>query len=200
VLHLNKLMKKISSKISRISARTLLYLFIISAFICILALRHNNEQMVKLRNAVYAADQADGDVNKPLNDLRQYVYTHMNTDLSGGKDSIKPPIQLKYTYQRLYDAQLYQVQAANQAVYSAAQQYCHGTVNQNSQAAQNSCIQNYAASHGVKNSGISIPKGLYEFDFVSPLWSPDLAGWTLLLSLVLLIGFAVKFGISKLDK
>lgn len=190
-------MKKILSKVSKVSARSLLYLFVISAIICIFALRHNNEQMIKLRNAVYVADQQNGDVNKALNDLRRYVYSHMNTDLSSGNDSIKPPIQLKYTYQRLYDDQLERVQASNQAIYSAAQQYCHGAVNQNSQQAQNTCIQNYAVSHGAKGADVNIPKGLYQFDFISPTWSPDLAGWTLLLSIIFFIGFAVKFGMSK---
>jgi hypothetical protein len=200
VLHLNKLMKKIMQKVSGISSRTFLYLFAVSALVCIFALRHNNEHMIKLRNAVYAADQANGDVNQALNSLRQYVYAHMNTDLSSGHNGIKPPIQLKYTYQRLYDAQLSQVQTANQAVYSAAQQYCHGAANQNSQAAQNTCIQNYAAGHGVKGTDINIPKGLYEFDFISPAWSPDLAGWTLVLSLTFFIGFAVKFAVTKSRK
>jgi hypothetical protein len=193
-------MKKTPAKISQISARTFLYLFAASALVCIFALRHNNEHMVKLRSAVYAADQANGDVNAALNNLRGYVYTHMNTNLSSGNNNIKPPIQLKYTYQRLYDAQLNQVQASNQAVYSAAQVYCHGTVSQNSQAAQNACIQNYAVNHGVKNAEINIPPGLYEFDFISPSWSPDLAGWTLLLSLVFLIAFLIKSGLAKLKR
>ena len=90
-------MKKIPAKISKVSVRAFLYLFIATALICIFAMRHNNEQMVKLRNAVYVADQQNGDINKALNDLRKYVYSHMNTNLSSGKGSIKPPIQLKYT-------------------------------------------------------------------------------------------------------
>jgi hypothetical protein len=191
-------MKKIPSKISQLPGKTFLYLFAVSAIICILALRHNNEQMIKLRNVVYAADQQNGDINQALNNLRQYVYAHMNTDLSSGNDSIKPPIQLKYTYQRLYDAQLGQVQTANQQIYSAAQQYCHRAANQNSQPAQNACIQNYAVNHGVKGTDINVPKGLYEFDFVSPGWSPDLAGWMLLLSIVFLVSFAARFLWSKL--
>ncbi|HEU4608660.1 MAG TPA: hypothetical protein VFS31_11170, partial [Chitinophagaceae bacterium] len=133
-------MKKILRKICQVSARAWLYLFIVTAIICVLALRHNNEQMVRLRNAVYAADQKNADVNGALNNLRQYVYSHMNTNLSSGNNNIKPPIQLKYTYQRLYDSQLSQVQAGNQEVYSAAQLYCHNNANQNSTSAQLACI------------------------------------------------------------
>ena len=144
-----------------------------------LALRHNNQTMIKLRDALYTADQKNGDVSAALNNLRQDVYAHMNTNLSSGKNNIKPPIQLKYTYQRLYEAQLNQIQAANQAIYSSAQIYCHNNAPQNSTAAQLSCVQNYAVNHGVQEANIKIPAGLYQFDFASPSWSPDLAGWSL---------------------
>ena len=192
------LMLALLTKIWKVSAKAWLFLFIISAIVCVVALRHNNEHMVKLRTAVYAADQNNADVNSALNNLRNYVITHMNTNLSSGNNNIKPPIQLKYTYQRLYDTQLAQVQAANQAVYSSAQQFCHNNANQNSTAAQLACIQNYAVNHGVKNADINIPTGLYEFDFVSPSWSPDLAGWSLLLTIIFLVLSLVKLGWSKI--
>jgi preprotein translocase subunit SecF len=194
------IMHKLLTKIWKISARAWLYLFILGAIVCVLALRHNNERMVQLRDAVYATDQKGGDVNTALNNLRRYVYGHMNTDLSGGRNNIKPPIQLKYTYQRLYDAQLAQVQSANQSIYSAAQVYCHNNANQNSTPAQLACIQNYATNHGVNNAAIYIPAGLYQFDFVSPSWSPDLAGWGLVLSLIFLTAFLIKFGHKLLWK
>src|SRR5690349_383020 len=96
-------MQQILKRIWMISARTWLYLFIASSLLCVLALRHNNVRMTQLRDAVYVADKNNGDVNAVLNNLRKYVYAHMNTDLSSGSHGIKPPIQLKYTYQRLYD-------------------------------------------------------------------------------------------------
>jgi hypothetical protein len=99
-------MRKLLTKISQISARSFLYLFIASSLLCILALRHNNIQMTRLRDAVYVADKNNGDVNGAIHDLRLYVYSHMNTNLSSSHGNIKPPIQLKYTYQRLYDARL----------------------------------------------------------------------------------------------
>jgi hypothetical protein len=35
----------------------------------------------------------------------------------------------------------------------------------------------------------NISPSLYEFDFVSPTWSPDLAGWSLVASTMLLLLF-----------
>jgi hypothetical protein len=171
---------------------------LISALVGILALRHNNVRMVQLRDGVYAADRGSGNVNTALNNLRQYVYAHMNTNLSSGNNNIKPPIQLKYTYQRLYDARLEQVQAANQQTYTDAQFYCHTHADQNSVSAQQGCIQNYAVNHGVSEANINIPAGLYEFDFASPTWSPDLAGWSLVFSVVFLIAFLAKAGLTRL--
>src|SRR5688572_22368654 len=78
-----------------------LVLAIISGAICVISLRANNQHMLELRAAVYTADKAGSDTKKPLQDLQAYVTTHMNTDLSAGNTSVYPPIQLKYTYERL---------------------------------------------------------------------------------------------------
>src|SRR5437868_948647 len=193
-----KLMKKTLKRIAEVSARTWLYLFIAVSLICIFALRHNNQQMVNLRPAVYTADKNNGDVNTALNNLRRYVYAHMNTNLSSGNNNIKPPIQLKYTYQRLYDTQLNQVEAANQKIYTDAQNYCQSINNAYFGTTRVPCVQNYVINHGVKGADINIPAGLYEFDFVSPHWSPDLAGWSLAASVILLAAFLLKFGSDKL--
>lgn len=191
-------MRQILKKIWNISAKTWLYLFIASSLVCVFALRNNNLQMSRLRDAVYAADKNNGDINTALNNLREYVYSHMNTDLSTGNGNIKPPVQLKYTYQRLYDAKLAAVQAANQQVYLDAQFYCHTHADQNSVSAQNGCIQNYAVTHGVGEADVNIPAGLYEFDFASPTWSPDLAGWMLVASIIFGAAFITKLGLTQI--
>jgi hypothetical protein len=192
-------MKKIFQKISQISAKTFLYLFIASSIICVLALRHNNQMMVNLRSQVYAADKDNKDVNTALNNLRRYVYGHMNTNLSSGNNNIKPPIQLKYTYQRLYDAQQNQVQASNQQIYTDAELYCQSINNAFFGTTRVPCVQNYVVNHGIKAANINIPAGLYEFDFVSPAWSPDLAGFSLALSLILLAALLVRLALNGLN-
>lgn len=189
-------MKETLKKIGAISAKTWLYLFIISAIICVFALRHNNQTMVELRNEVYAADKNNDDVNAALNKLRSYIFAHMNTNLSAG-NSIKPPIQLKYTYQRLYDEEYNRIQAANQKIYDRAKTACKPNTS-GYDPVRLACIQNYAVNHGVKGADINIPAGLYQFDFVSPIWTPDLAGWTLLLSILFFIALAIRLVTSRL--
>jgi hypothetical protein len=170
---------------------------LISSTACIYSLRHNNESMVKLRTAVYEADKNNGDINTPLNNLRRYVYAHMNTNLSSGGNTIKPPIQLKYTYERLQASEQKRVDDANSNVYTQAQVYCQ---QQNSVdfSGRNRvpCVTDYVTTHGQKAN--SIPAALYEYDFVSPSWSPDLAGFSLITSVLLFVSLVASFSLDKL--
>lgn len=186
-----------TAKFWRVPYRVFLALLIVSGVVAIYALRHNNQTMVKLRAEVYAADQAGGDVNGALNKLREYVYGHMNTDLSSGGNAIKPPIQLKYAYERLLDAQQQTAAANNSQIYTQAQTYCQGQVPAGfSGRGRVPCVQDYVTSHGVKTT--PIPTGLYQFDFVSPAWSPDLAGWSLAVTALMGLGFTASFLIQFL--
>jgi preprotein translocase subunit SecF len=174
-----------------------LALFLISGITTIAALRHNNETMVHLRSAVYEADKSGGDINSALNNLRRFVYGHMNTNLSSGGNAIKPPIQLKYTYERLQAAEQKRADNANSNVYTEAQIYCQ---QQNSVdfSGRNRvpCVSDYVTTHGTKAG--TIPAALYQYDFVSPAWSPDLAGWSMALTAVLLVAFISSLLMDKL--
>ncbi len=160
-----------------------------SGIICIVALRANNAHTGELRQAVYQADRDNGDVQAALTTLQRYVTSHMNAGLSGGNNSVYPPIQLKYTYERLQKAALQN--ANNTELYTQAQAYCQRQ-NPTDFSGRNRvpCIEQYVAEHGNKAAGVA--DSLYKFDFKAPLWSPDLAGWSLVvtaLGLVLAVGF-----------
>ena len=186
------MLKKILIKIHKVPYAVFLALFILSATVSIYALRHNNQTMVELRSEVYATDQAGGDVNGALNKLREYVYGHMNTNLSSGGNAIKPPIQLKYTYERLLEAQQQTASANNSQIYTEAQTYCQALVPAGvSGRGRIPCIQDYVGSRGIKTS--PVPTGLYQFDFVSPTWSPDLTGWSIVVAALSGLGFLASF-------
>jgi len=189
-------MKKILQSIWDISYKIWLFLFVISAVICIAALRDNNQTMSKLRQDVYTVDKNNGDINTALNNLRNYIYAHMNTSLSSGTN-IKPPIQLKYTYQRLYDVKYNQLQDTNQQIYNAAKNACLPTTSGTYDPDRLACIGQYAINHGVNGANINISPALYQFDFASPTWSPDLAGWSLVLSIIFLLLFLASYGYHR---
>lgn len=197
---MNKKTTNLIKQILNLHHSIFLAIFIVSIIFAAVELRHNNQNMVKLREAVFAADKSNGDVNKALNDLRQYVYGHMNTNLSGGNNAIKPPIQLKYTYQRLYDEQLAKNQAANSSIYTDAQNYCQSQNQAYFGTTRVPCVQNYVSTHSLGTGTITIPPTLYQFDFLSPSWSPDRAGWSLAASGLAFIGFILSFTVQKLSR
>lgn len=173
---------------------------LVLSVVCVIALRANNEHMIKLRSAVYAADKQGSDVETPLKALQAYVTTHMNTDLNTGQTTVYPPIQLKYTYDRLVQAKASQANESNTQIYTDAQHYCE---QQNSVdfSGHNRvpCIEQYVTSHSQAQAQ-SIPDSLYKFSFVSPKWSPDLAGWTMLLAVISGVLFVVTFAFDQLSR
>jgi hypothetical protein len=171
----------------------------VCAGLTVYALRQNNQTMTKLREAVYESDKNAGNTEAALAELRAYVHGHMNTSLSSGGNAIKPPIQLKYTYERLQAAEQQRVDTVNSQIYTDAQNYCQAqNPSSFSGGPRVPCVEAYVTSHGV--SAQPIPAGLYKFDFVSPVWSPDLAGWGLLLSIILFLAFAASFTMDRLVK
>ncbi|MGZ6005778.1 MAG: hypothetical protein ACXWLH_06595 [Candidatus Saccharimonadales bacterium] len=183
------------SKIKHFSPWYLLGLSLISGFICLTALRQNNLNMVKLRDKVFAADKADGDTETALRNLRSYIYAHMNTNLDSG-NGIKPPIQHKYRYERLLAAEKKRVKTSSDQIYTNAQNYCEQFISHKVFGGANiSCIKKYVSSHGVSEQ--AIPDSLYKFDFVSPLWTPDLAGWSLIITIILVLAFVLRIGLEK---
>lgn len=185
-------------KIEHFSPWYLLAVSLVGGMVCVLALRQNNLNMIKLRDKVFAADKADGDIEGALRDLRSYVYAHMNTNLSSD-NSIKPPIQLKYRYERLLKAEQDRVKSDSGQTYTDAQRYCEKKFPEGFYGATRlPCIRDYLKKHTPKAvQERPIPDALYKFDFVSPLWSPDLAGWSMLVAIVSFVFFAFRLGLEK---
>ena len=161
---------------------------LVFGLISVFALRQNNLDMIKLREAVYQADEANGDVEAALYNLREYVYAHMNTSLTSGNNAIYPPIQLKYRHERLIGAQAQNSSIENAKIYTDAQADCEKRFPAGlSGGGRIPCIQEYVAGRGVQTA--EIPPALYQFDFVTPHWTPDLAGLSLIAT-VLFAGLA----------
>lgn len=160
------------------------------------AIRQNNLKSIQLRDELLAADEANGDVETALNKLREHIYSHMNANLSSG--SLQQPIQLKYRYERLVEAQQ-QANAGSNDIYAQATSYCEALFPAGSlREGRVPCIEQYLAQHGgVQTQASDIPDSLYKFDFVSPRWSPDLAGWSLLLSGVFFGLFLIRFLLER---
>lgn len=159
-----------------------LVLTLLFGTVAVRELKHNNEQMGRLREAVFVADKENKDVEGALRNLREYVYGHMNTSLASGPNAPHPPIQLQYTYERLQAAQQQTLGGNNSNLYTQALQECQQEGQTISGQAAINCIESYAAAHGIQLA--DIPDALYKFDFRAARWSPDLAGWSVLLTVL----------------
>lgn len=186
-----------TKRIRPIKVEYILVLLVLSICVNVYALRANNIKMGELRTAVYTADQNNANVVSALQNLQRFVTSHMNTSLTAGAGSVYPPIQLKFTYQRLQDAANQAASQANADLYTEAQKYCEQQ-NSTDFSGRNRvpCIESYVSNHGGP-APKAVPDSLYKFNFISPTWSPDLAGWSLVLTvgLVLLACFRIMFGL-----
>jgi hypothetical protein len=185
-----------TTRVRPINVWYLLALTVISAIICVTALRNNNQTMGRIREEVYAADKNNTDVAKKLQELQTYVTSHMNTSLTAGNTSVYPPIQLKYTYERLQDAEKQKAASSNSQLYSEAQSYCEQQ-NSTDFSGRNRvpCIEQYVTDHGGAQAA-AIPDGMYKFNFTSPTWSPDLAGWSLVAAILFAVLLALRLALG----
>jgi preprotein translocase subunit SecF len=152
--------------------------------------------MVRLRDAVVQADAKGVGVEEALQALRNHVYYHMNTDLTSGNSAIRPPIQLTKTYERLTSAEHERVAEQNRSVAATGTAICEKRFPAGQlRNGRVQCVQDYITKNSVSED--SVPKELYQFDFVSPTWSPDLAGWSLVATTIFFFLFVLRFGLER---
>ena len=199
-------------RLSQIKTWQLVILLIMSGFISATFLRLNNVGMVERRESVENADKAGDIVNlqQRLYDLQRYVSTHMNAD--PGK------IALDHTYKQMYDRKLkeFEEEIKNQsnndtvskvrAVCDAkAQQGGYGRFTTQADPRYINCInEEWAKCPAAKATNLQFEAPStepYYHTFVSPIWSADYAGWSLLVTIfiaVIIVMRLVVLGMLKL--
>lgn len=176
-------------------------LVIIFSSLAVWQLRVNNLKMLELKQAVITADEQGGDVENALNDLRLYIYAHMNTRMRSSGSS-EPPIQLINRYNQLVateQARIANISAVSSDLYQRAQIECNKP--EISLSVRNQCVKDYYVANGGGGNYFKLPpKELYTYDFASPRWSPDFAGISILLAAIslfilfvrLIVGYIIK--------
>lgn len=176
-------------RLERVKTWQLVVLLVMVGFVAATFLRLNNIGMIERRAAVEAADREGDRVNLEarLYDLQRYVSSHMNAD--PGR------IALDQTYQR--DNQRHKDDYAKRIagrpesdVFQQAEAVCgpqaraQGWRWPDIRYAQ--CMDAELAKHpagvAVSQQFRPLPPEPYYQTFSSPLWSPDFAGWSVLLT------------------
>lgn len=177
--------------------------FLVTLPITAYLLRQNNLKMLELRDKVVAIDQKDGDIKKiepALEELRDYVLTHMNA-------SLPSPLELPGSFNVSVERARKKAEAsgtANGDIYKQAQAQCERVEVPLSIRAE--CIQNYVTANAKPGSDVKPldipPKEQFVYNFVSPTWSFDHAGLMALVSSVLFVAsvvlLATQFAFPKL--
>lgn len=159
-------------------------LFIASGITTVVALRNNSQNAQELYEELLEADESGENVEQALDELRGYIYSHMNTEI-GSENGIHPPIQLQATYNRLVTAEQKRIEDINDSVYDEAQQRCEAQFGAGSlRDGRVQCVEAYIEENSVEASS-SVSPDLYRFDFEPPVWSPDVAGYSLLVTILL---------------
>ncbi|MFT4532269.1 MAG: hypothetical protein ACI9T8_000280 [Candidatus Saccharimonadales bacterium] len=152
-------------------------------FFSFIGLTKNSQGAKDRYDTLISVDEAGGDVETALNDLRTYIYSHMNTQI-GSDLGIRPPIQLKGTYDRLVTTEEERVTKAGEALYATAQADCESRLPTGFSGSNRlACIEAYVDSNAINSQDIE--DDFYKFDFAPPIWSADLAGISIIFSGIL---------------
>ncbi len=172
--------KKSLKQIQRIKTWQLVVLLILMAFISATLLRLNNVGMVQRREAVHAADKAGNadDTRARLYDLQRFSSAHMNASTG--------PVYLQDQYNRDAQAAIENATKAltgGETVYAEAEAVCkpqyHGW-----STAYMQCflaeLDKHPTSDRLPETTMPVAE-LYKYEFLSPIWSPDFAGWSVVI-------------------
>lgn len=171
----------------------LVILLILSGFVSATFLRLNNVGMVERRTAVTNADNSGDDkaTKNRLYDLQQYVTSHMNTDMGKG-------IYLEASYKRAVQTayeKASNVSNPNGNIYKKAQEVCAPRFTHWSYAYVQCTATELAKYPAADNliSSVNLPKAdLYLHVFVSPVWTPDFAGWSVVIFAVIFMAIIMR--------
>lgn len=183
--------------ISRLKTWQLLVILFMMVIVSATLLRLNSLGMVERRAAVIAADEK-GDkaaLRASIAELQTYVSHHMNTSLAGG-------LYLAKTYERDRDAALAAAESTtnpNSSVYQQASIECRQRWKGGVASFRNDYVQCVVEKVGTLTpqsdpaANLKLPKAdAYRISFASPLWTPDAAGLSVLICLILVLLIVVR--------
>jgi hypothetical protein len=171
----------------RVKSAYLVLLFLIGLGSSIYFLRQNNLKMVGLRTNVIEADKTGKNLSSAIKDLNEHIFRHMNT-------TTVRPVELVNSYNRQAKKIIEGASKSNNKdIYKKATAACE------TRGVPLTSIAQCAADYALKNSSkvgpqkIVLPdKSLFIYSFVSPRWTPDLAGLSLLLTVVIAAWLVIR--------
>lgn len=169
-------------QLQRVKTWQLVVLLILMLFLSATFLRLNNTGMVARRHAIAAADKSGNvdDTRSRIYDLQRYAAAHMNADTG--------VFYLQEQYNRDVQKQVTDASGAGSEraleIRRAADAVCKPQFNGWSPAYVRCYVDelNKYPADEIESAELQLPSpAQYRYSFVSPLWSPDFAGWSLVI-------------------
>ena len=180
-------------RLQQVKTWQLVLILVLALFVTATFLRLNNIGMIQRRDAVLSADkQGDEDVlRNRLYDLQRYAAAHMNADTG--------PMYLQESYNRAAESAKQAAEAqvgSGENIYKKIEdEVCGPLARANGwrwpDARYIACQQTELAKYPAAEQGsgeVTLPnKELFRHHFVSPKWSPDFAGFSVIICLAILL-------------
>lgn len=203
-------------KVHRIKTWQLILILVPLFFLDATLLRMDHIRMTELRDAVIEADASENDeeVGRTLEELRKFVLSNMVVNVVDDNGVQKVtfgtgPFYLEHTYIRAANQALQEAEAKmasdsnpNGNIYALASETCKAAAIANGWTWDNpdyincmvSEIQKYPAADEIQDKiKASLPSTeLYRREFASPVWAPSLAGFFILLTLIIIVVILIR--------
>lgn len=204
-------------KFHKVKTWQLLVILVPLLFVDATLMRLDHIHMTELRDAVLAADAAeesDEIIAEKLNALKDFAFNNMviNVVDDNGVQRVTfgtGPFYLEHTYIRAANKALAEAEARladdsnpNGNVYGMAGEVCRAQALANGwswdDANYINCmvseIQKYPAADDLQSQLVaSLPSTeLYRWDFASPVWTPTLTGFMMLITLVIIVVILIR--------
>ncbi len=210
----NKFEQKLKKrKFKKLKIWQLLLIIVIMLFVDATFLRIDHLKMVDLRDAVLAADESEDDeaISSALENLKSFTFSHVviNISESNGKQEIMfgtGTFYLEHQYRRAAATAIEKAEeellntndSPNGNVYAAASNVCRARALENGWYSwtdqryidcMTSEIAKYPTYETLTDQLVArIPSTeLYRKNYASPIWSPSLSGFAILITLILVI-------------
>ncbi len=187
-------------RLQRVKTWQLVILLILMSFVSATLLRLNNTGMVARRQAIASADKSGnvGDIQERISDIQHYSAAHMNADTG--------VFYLQGQYNRAVQKQASEASGAVSQkaleIRRAADAVCKPQFTGWSPAYVRCYVDelNKHPADEITTAGLQVPSAAqYRYSFISPLWSPDFAGWSLVIcALIALVIVARIIGLIAL--
>ena len=182
-----KRVRRTIKELQRVKTWQLFVLLVLAVLLAATFLRLNNVGMVQRRNAVAAADKAGNasTIKARLYDLQRYASTHMNAGTG--------QFYLTDQYQRDVQATIKASSSdtnPNKNVHEEAAKVCDPQFPYWSEAYVQCFVAELNKHPGSSEdlNKLNLPKpDLYRYAYSSPFWSPDFAGFSVLICLAIVL-------------